>query len=148
MLVVLEAGVGSGAEKVMEHLSRAIVMRGLSSEHFYCSLKPDRLEHIVVPSLGLGITTSREPHTFAGAAAMRESLNQLVDTKPLALYKADMEVLQKESCKALEAGMSIIRRAKLLHDELETLYVPVPNMDFAAVDERRAKTLRRILEMI
>ncbi len=135
-MVALEAIPGAGAEYVLDHLARAIAVRGLKAELFHCALDTKHIEHILVPELELGITISREPHRYRGKVSVVEDLNS----------RRDMERAHKDSRYAMETAIGFILRAKTLHDDLETFYVP--HMDFAAVNECRDRTLERILSIL
>lgn len=145
-IVVLQGGPGNGTEFVVSYLRNALAARGYYVEVYHCALDPQRIEHLVVPELALAIVTSREPHTYAGRASWVENLNALVNDKNLALYRKDMDRALADSSYALDTAVGFILRAKSLHDELETFYVP--NMDFAAINARREKTIQRITELI
>lgn len=144
-VIVLQGGPGTGTEFVVSHLRSALASRGYYVEVYHCPLDPQHIEHLVVPELSLAIVTSREPHVYSGKATWVEDLNILVDNKRLALYRKDMERALNDSKYAFDIAIGFIMRAKSLHDDLETFYVP--NMDFTAISARRDKTLRRIIEL-
>lgn len=69
----------------------------------------------------------------------------MVNQKNLALFRKDMDRALADSKYAFEVAVSFVARAMSLHDELETFYVP--NMDFAGINARRDKILKRILDL-
>lgn len=144
-IVVLQGGPGTGTEFVVSHLQRAVASRGLYAEVYHCPLDPSKVEHLVVPELSLGIVTSREPHAYSGKATWVEDLDAMVNQKHLALFRKDMDRALADSKYAFEVAISFVSRAKSLHDELETFYVP--NMDFVGINTRREQILKRILDL-
>ena len=144
-VIVLQGGPGTGTGFVVSHLRNALAARGFYVEVYHCALDPQRIEHLVIPELSLAVVTSREPHAYVGKASWVEDLNVLVDDERLALYRPDMERALTDSQYAFNTAIGFILRAKALHDELETFYVP--NMDFKAINARRDKTMRRIIEL-
>jgi hypothetical protein len=69
-----------------------------------------------------------------------------VDQERLAAYADDIAAAQAGFRAAIAREIYQLALAKRTHDELERYYVP--HMDFAAVEQRRLKTLSRILELV
>ena len=56
--------------------------------------------------------------------------------------KTEMEYDTTEFFTLLNKGLATIKEAKVLHDELETFFIP--NMDFSKVSEVLAKVIEKI----
>jgi len=122
---------------VLRAVSRAALAAGLCTEEFLDPRCPGRLLHLGIPALDLLVTTSdRLPSEliFDFAACLPQGS------------------LLRHEC-ALEQGLSAVqlnlhraaaalKRAKELHDELETFYVP--NMDFSLWQKKLDETLATI----
>ncbi|MBT9151828.1 MAG: hypothetical protein DDT35_00038 [Firmicutes bacterium] len=144
-IVVLEGEPGTGAEYIIEHLFRIAQCHGYAIHAFHCVMRPELIEHLVIPQLSLGIVTSRTVHPFQSGGTRIENLNSLVDGSALSAMRIDMDCVLEESKRALQLAISFLARAKALHDELETYYIP--HMDFARVDAKREQVLKELREM-
>ncbi len=136
---------GSGKSTLVRKVIDAALVRGLDVEAFYCPLDPDKPEHVVIPALGAAVTTSFLPHPYPAsrtptlAVDMNECLRKDIAARRAEATAYDQDLFWELFVKSV----TCIKRAKTLHDELETYYVP--NMDFAAIETRWQKTLERVL---
>ncbi|MBS3873590.1 MAG: hypothetical protein KGZ92_01390 [Firmicutes bacterium] len=144
--VVLLGEPGTGAEYVVDLLRRRALCSGLTVESYHCVMRPDVVEHLVIPQLSLAIVTSREAHSYQAPSGGHEVLGAVVESTRLAALRADMAYVDAESKRALAQAIAFLARAKALHDELETYYVP--HMDFSQVDARREQVLAEIRGLI
>jgi hypothetical protein len=97
----------------------------------YCSIHvPEKIDHLLFPSVGLGITTANSFHTTGSQTGI----------PVLELMKTIDQTLQDSMTKHLVTAKHLIQtagehveRAKMLHDELEAFYIAA--MDFSKVEE-------------
>ncbi|MBO8126593.1 MAG: ATPase, partial [Firmicutes bacterium] len=145
MKIVLHGLPGTGRSKLLNKVAEAGIERGLDLEMFHCALNPDRVEHLVVPDLGVAITTSEEPHAYTRSKSdLWINLNSGVREKGLEDDAEILATVQKYYWELLGVAVSYIRKAKEIHDEMEKLYIP--NMDFKAIGQLRQRVLNQILE--
>lgn len=141
---VITGAPGTGKSTLVRKIFTAALAQGYDVEAFHCSLEPDRLEHLIIPALGVAVVTSIPIHRYAPRFCdhVIDTAN-FVDARALAPFAHDLEEASERFREALRRAVSFIRRAKETHDEMETYYVP--HMDFAAIDARREEVRQRLL---
>ena len=90
----------------------------------------------------MALTTSK---SFKNRHEEVIDLNQFLNRKIIEEHK---EVLEKDNAlltELISMGISNIRQAKAEHDVLENYYIP--NMNFAAADDKSEEILNRILKV-
>jgi len=135
---------GTGKGTIVRRLREEAVRRGYDVETFHCGLDPHREEHLVIPELGVGVTTGEPPHTSCeprGGDVVLDT-TEAVDAGSLARALDDLNTAQDLSERSLELAVGWLARAKTLHDELEQFYAP--HTDFAAIDDLRGEVLAQI----
>lgn len=141
---VVKGEPGTGKSTLLQKVLDAAVTRGLDVEAFYCPLDPEKVEHLVIPALGVACTTSSEPHLSdpANAAGVLD-MNECLVGATVARY-ADIAAYDREMFWSLfHRCVSHIKLSKKLHDDLETCYIP--NMDFSAIEGLWQQTLDRVV---
>ncbi len=137
---------GTESHRILSQLRHAALRRGLDVEAFYCPLQPERLEHLIIPAFGLFVTTENRYHKLDTKAERTISFDAL-RTRPLtALEEETMAFNEQQFSQLIETACASIRRAKALHDDLETEYIH--RMDFDGVEECWQKTSRKVLERL
>jgi len=140
---IISGAPGTGKSTLLQKVADVAIMKGLNVEAYYCPLDPQKIEHLVIPSCDIAITTSSPPHTYRKDAIMSIDMNDCLNPHILAHY-SDIIVYDKTTFWALfNKAVSYLHKAKTLHDELETYFVP--NMDFDAIQKLWGKTLQRVL---
>lgn len=102
----------------------------------------ERIEHLLLPELGLAFVTSREGMVYDGPAYRRVRVDAMVSPSHLKRYKARLRFTRRMEEALREEGMEALREAKASHDALEAVYRP--HVDFAGVDQLAARELARI----
>ncbi|KUK10956.1 MAG: hypothetical protein XD50_0782 [Clostridia bacterium 41_269] len=142
--IILSGPAGTGKSTIIKKIYWEAVNRGYDIEAYHCSLKPNELEHLAIEALSTGIITSEFPHIFKPFPEKDVIINMLeyVDESCLKPYTADLEEARRRYQEAFTRAVDCINKAKMLHDELEKLYIP--NMNFSAVDSLRKEILKKI----
>ena len=143
---ILTGDDGTGKGTVVNRLLDAAQMRGYDVEAYHCALDPMRVDHIVLPELGVAVINHVEPHFLApreGDTVI--DTGQLVDAGVDALFAGERNVARALYRRCMEQAVWFINRAKQRHDEMEGYYTP--NMNFADIEARRRMVLERILEI-
>lgn len=139
---VLNGGPGTGKTNVLSYLSEEALKRGLSVEVYHDPLIPDRIEHVLIPTLSIAILSSNEinkRNLVGNQINMEDFLNKrLVDKNA-----EEIEKIKETFYSLLDKGLSIISGAKKLHDELEKCYIP--NMDFDKVEDVFNQIIAKLL---
>lgn len=135
---------GTGTEVLLKKIREAAVERGLFVESFYCALHPHKVEHILIPELDVAVTTSNEYHHADVKPYKEVDLDVYLDRKVIAEYVDVLQYNYEQFNALMKRAVGTIRKAKELHDLMETYYIP--NMDFEAVQSCWECTLARVLE--
>lgn len=140
---VLKGAPGTGTEKILEKVRAAAVERGFYTESYYCALMPTKLEHLVIPGVNAAFTTSNRFHNAVIQPYMIADLDEYLNKAMLMKHKDILGFNESEAALLMNRAVETIHKAKLLHDRLESYYIP--NMDFEAIQRCREATLARIL---
>ena len=94
-------------------------------------LAPDRLEHLLIPALGLAFVTSNKEQPYSGSRPYRRlHLDAIYSTRE-EYIKHRARFAKKVSAALLDGGLEALKSAKAAHDTLENLYNPY--VDFSGV---------------
>lgn len=135
---------GTGKATLLQKVLDTAVAKGIDTEAYYCPLDPEKVEHIVIPKLGVALTTSARPHItpLAGAEAVVD-MNICLRPGIAVKYAASVEYDREMFWTLFNKAVTYISYSKKLHDELETYYIP--NMNFNGIQAVWEKTLDRVL---
>lgn len=135
---------GAGTDRLLERLKAAALEKGFYVEAYYCALHPDKLEHLIIPSLDTALTTVNYYHGTDACISREIDFARMLDENRLKAFEDDLEYNGNEFAGLLDRAVCILGKAKALHDEMETYYIP--NMDFEAIQRCWESTMERILE--
>jgi len=141
---LIQGTAGTGKSTLLRKVAEAGVERGLFVEMFHCALNPAKVEHVVIPGLGVALAKSIEPHTYTAQPGDRTiDMNECLDPAATRRHAAVVAAAEDMFWRLFDQATAYIGRAKQAHDEMEKYYVP--NMDFEAIEKLRRHTLQRIL---
>jgi len=136
---------GTGKATLLEKVAATAITKGLDIESYYCPLDPLKIEHIIIPSLDVAITTSIPPHNQQNnSAATIIDMSDCLDKEIVSRLESVTDYDRTAFWEFFGKAGAYISEAKKLHDKLETYYIP--NIHFSSVNSLRDKTLARILE--
>ena len=120
---VLEDNFGIG------HFLLVPILKATEEADFRCiacmnPLIPEKLEHLIIPELSLSFITSTKEHPYTGSCYRHLRLDAMVSSALLKEQKARVSVLRKLKTELLGDACEILREAKAVHDEMESLYNP------------------------
>ena len=130
------------AAPMLEQIHRAAAVRGYGAivcpdpEHL------DRMEHLLLPELGLAFVTSREGMEYTGTAYRRVRVDAMVSPAYYKQHKSRLRFCRRMVGELRQEGMDALREAKTCHDALEAVYRPY--VDFAGVNGVTEEEIRRI----
>lgn len=143
---ILTGDDGTGKGTIVNRLLDAAQMRGYDVEAYHCALDPMRVDHIVLPELGVAVINNVEPHFYAAQEGDTViDTGQLVDVGVDSFFAEERNVARTMYRRCMEQAVRFINRAKKRHDEMESYYIP--NMNFADIEARRQLVANRILEI-
>ncbi len=148
-LFLIKGTPGSGRSTLVETVARAAHSRGLDTEVYHCAFEPHKVDLVIIPKVRTAVLKDVEelgfqPNYGSGKRVVTYSLDAYLNRPALEHYAAGMMSARSRFGAALRRAVRYIGDAKLMHDYLESFYVPA--MDFAAIDRKRQEITKRILE--
>ena len=143
-VIILKGMRGSGTDLLLEKIKSIAIERGFDVEAYYCALLPEKIEHLVIPEIGLSFTTTNEYHRINVENALQIDMNSYLNKQIIELHEDTLEYNNDIYEKLIFRAVQIIKRAKRLHDLMETRYIP--NMLFEKVERCLNETLQRIID--
>ncbi len=131
------------AHPMLTHLLAGITAAGYNVVACPCPMAPDRLEHLIIPQLGLAFLTSSPTMPFPGHPHRRIRVDAMAGTELLRRSRPRLRFSKKVSAALIEEAVSSLSQAKQMHDELEALYNP--HVDFGRVDTMARDIVERTL---
>lgn len=132
---------GAASDMILSGINHAAALMNLERITCYCSIRtPDKIDHIIFPSMGIAITTSNEFHPFGdkNQDILYDLMNKIPETE-----KGQMSLHLEKSRDLINIACKHVKKAKVLHDELEKYYVNA--MDFSKADPIYNKIMDEIL---
>lgn len=108
-------------------------------------MAPDRLEHLLIPSLSLAFLSSSPALPYTGRPYRRIRLDAMADGELLRQQKPRLRFARKVSAALIEEAVDSLSQAKAMHDELESLYNP--HVDFTRVASTASTIAAEILAL-
>jgi len=144
---VIQGPPGTGKAAILGRLAETALARGYALEVFHCPMFPERVDHLLIRDLNLGVITDFWPHEYVPKPGDRViDTGTFVDQAGVSGYAADIAAAEEGYQAAIAREIYQLGQAKQNHDELERCYIP--HMDFVGVEARRLRTLERILGLI
>ena len=140
----IKGGMGTHETVLLEEIKLEAMKRGLFVEAFYCALRPGKLQHLIIPKLNIALTTANDYHSSSMTQSHTIVMNDFYTPEIIKEYQTDLDENKKEFEHLLGIALNTISKAKHLHDELESFYIPY--VDFEKIDGCVEKVLRKFLE--
>ena len=105
-------------------------------------LCPDRLEHVLVPSLSLAFVSAAPSDPWPGKPYRRIRMDTMADQELLRRNKARLRFSRRVQAALTEEAVSALAQAKGMHDQLEAVYNP--HVDFERVYQTADGIIRRL----
>ena len=136
--------------RVIFKILNIVLEYGFFVEVFSCALDPQSVDHLIIPELDTAFINSTWPHQYIAS-----DTNCRVIDLDLLIHPAgktsfsqalmeDQNALQRSYKSAFNKAVSFLSRAKLLHDELEKLYIP--HMQFGKINYLQKRILESIIK--
>ncbi len=140
---IIKGDDGTGKNELIARLKDAARMHGFFVEVFHCALDPQKIDHVIIPELGVAVLNSVTPHILFPGPGDKVIETDSYTRDPGSEKKHEREVAREMYHRSMEEAVSFILRAKKLHDELEAYYIP--NMSFGKINEVRDSVMEKIL---
>ena len=130
---------------MLKKIASAAEEKGFDVEIYHCGFDPNSLDMVIIRELDLAIFDSTAPHEYFPT---KES-DEIIDVYYLAIkpgtdeeYKAQLDSIIARYNSTVANGTSYLADAKLLHDELENIYIDA--MDFNEVNKITQDLMEKI----
>lgn len=134
-IVLIQDDYRVSSNALLQSLRRAALENGYLVYSCYCPLAPEsRLEHLLLPELGLGFLTQSRFLEFPSIRPDRViHFTRFTDMEQLRRRRQFLNFNRKAAAELLSAAIDRLKQAKLIHDQLEEQYHSA--VDFPAVTE-------------
>lgn len=134
---------GTGKNELIARIKDASVMRNYFVEVYHCALDPHKIDHVIIPSLGVAVLNSVTPHILKPGGDDR-----LIETDPYIhnpghRLEQERDLARRLYQESFDAAIAYISRSHETHDELEKYYIP--NMRFHEINLLSKAVLEKIL---
>lgn len=130
------------AGESLDILHRTAAERGWNSIVCVSTEEPGRIEHLLIPGLGLAFVTSRPGMEYGQKPFRRVRLDALAEPGE----RAALRFRQRMTAALREEGIAALKEAKAAHDRLEAVYNPY--VDFDGVRTLAALEAGRLLSYL
>ncbi len=134
-IYAVEDDYGAASRLFFAELRERALAAGLDIVTCTCPLAPyDKIEHLIVPSLGLGFTTSNPWHKADFPVYRRIHAARFTDSEKLRLKRQLLSFNRRAARELLGEAVAISAEAKDLHDKME-------QFNIAAMDWQKAEEI-------
>lgn len=139
----IEDEYGASSRLLLAELRRLALEAGLEIITCACPLCPEeKLEHLLIPSLGVGFTTSNSRHKVDFPAYRRIHAARFTDEEQLRTKKQLLSFNRRAAKELLGEAAAIAAEARQKHDEMERFSIAA--MDWHAVDALTGQVVAEI----
>ena len=153
---IINSPIGVSAGSLLGIFAESAMYRGFDVEEYFCPMKPqDKMEHLLVPELGIAFISVNKYHDLEPWELWEEEneatinieivhidMNDMIDSKKLENVSAHIFENTKDMDNLLQKGIEYLKLAKENHDKLESFYIP--NMDFKKVESLLYEIIAKI----
>lgn len=132
------------AHSMLTHLLAGITTAGYDVVACPNPMAPDRLEHLIVPNLGLAFLTSSPSMPFPSHPHRRIRVDAMAGAELLRRSRPRLRFAKKVSAALIDEAVTSLAQAKAMHDELEALYNP--HVNFAKVNSMAQDIIAQVLK--
>lgn len=143
-VIVLDDAYGAVSSLILERLRSYALAAGLDVTACLCPMSAGkRIEHLIIPSLGLCLFTANRFHPAPEAPLRRIHARRFMDDELMKAHRYRLHFNAKAQAELLAEAIHMLENAKQTHDTLEAFYIPA--MDFKKVEKKGAQIVRDLL---
>lgn len=145
-IYLVEDDCGAVSRLLLNAMRAHALEAGLDIISCYCVTSPfEKLEHVLIPALGVGFLTSNRYHPFDIECYRRIHAKRFQDMVALGTKRQRLSFNRKAVAELLGEASRLMAEAKVFHDELETYYTL--HMDFDKVNEKTGSVISSFLRL-
>lgn len=129
---------------ITERIGELAVKNGYDVIFCRCPMKKDECEHIIIPQIGLAVITVKSEHPTALSFDRLIHARRFVDASAMRAQKNRLSFNKKITKELTEESISFLKKAKEVHDKLESCYID--SMDFKKADEYEQGFIERVVK--
>lgn len=140
---------GSGKSTMLKKLLAKAQIRGLDVEVYHCGFDPNSLDMILLPELDTVIFDSTAPHEYypdRETDIIVDMYGEIIADGTDEEYEEELTEIRTRYKDTVNRGISHLKNAKILHDELEGYYVRAT--DFTVAEKIYESMVEKIDDMI
>jgi len=143
-LYYLQGQAGTGKSTFLARIAEHGQILNYDLEIYHSALEPEKIDLVIIPELATALVMTSEHYTYKPQfPGFIRSLDFDLELKPsLAPYSDYINSCRQRVEESIQRAQLHSARAKGLHDELESYYVPA--MDFAAIEQKYMDILEAI----
>ncbi|MBO5340867.1 MAG: hypothetical protein J6A62_07715 [Oscillospiraceae bacterium] len=105
---------------------------------------PERLEHLIVPELGLGFVSCSRSRELTGHPYRRIRLDAMIDGELMRTSRPRLRFSARIADALTDEAVASLAQAKRMHDELEAIYNP--HVDFGRVNDTADRIIDQLIK--
>lgn len=150
-LYVLKGEPGTGKSTLCTRIAILAQQKGFATELYHCPIDPNKLDALLIPELQIAIINASPPHSYNLKTANTLinlkviNFNDYLDYENLKPYQKELSEDKEKFDIALDNAIEFLKRAKNIHDHLESYYIAAIN--FEQVNIVKEEILKKILEL-
>ena len=146
-IYAVEDEYGAASRLLLADLRQRALDAGLDIITCACPLAPyDKLEHLIIPSLGLGFTTSNGWHKADYPVYRRVHAARFTDAEGMRSERQILAFNRRAARELLGEAIQIAADAKAQHDKMEQFNIRA--MDWTRAEELTERVVRLFVEHI
>ncbi len=134
---------GTGKNELIARIEDAAIMRGFYVEVYHCALDPHKVDHVIIPQLGVAVLNSVTPHILEPQGDDKVIETDLYVKYPGSRLEKERDLARRLYQDTFDAAIGFFNQAHEVHDELEAYYIP--NMRFGEINRLGQSVLEKIL---
>ena len=138
-IIVIDDSIGAVSELIIEKMKEKALANGYDVISAFCPMHPEGSpEHIIIPERSLAFVRKHCSCQLTGTRTIHAK--RFIDGEAVKPFRQRLTFNRKIRDELIVQAVSSLKKAKLLHDKLESCYIP--NMDFEKVREIKERMLR------
>lgn len=145
-IIRLFAPAGSSTKRILDSLKDEAITQGFFIETYFCPMSPQKIDHIVIPSLKLSVITANEYQDVSeinSENCKTYNMNDFFDNDIIKRFEGQLYFNRIHTDTLIEKAVESISASKTCHDELEKYYIS--NMNFEELSEMKGSLINSIL---